>query len=227
MPDHRSLLTRISLRTRIIGLVTSLVIAITLLLSWVASREAALQLEENIGYRSADTAYQMVDKLSRSMDARIKEVRLLLGIKEFADRTDPSSVRAQLEHLQRNYDVPSWIGVTDGSGTVIASTGGLLEGSSIAQRPVFIEGRQALWVGDVHDDAIPATPQPHGRAHSVRRYRRSAYRFEGHLYWCARRPSQLGVGKTGETLDAFTATAGPANRTTAALLARHGDSWTH
>ena len=80
MPDHRSLLTRISLRTRIIGLVTSLVIAITLLLSWVASREAALQLEENIGYRSADTAYQMVDKLSRSMDARIKEVRLLLGI---------------------------------------------------------------------------------------------------------------------------------------------------
>lgn len=67
MPNHPSLLTRISLRTRIIGLITSLVIAITLLLSWVASREAALQLEENIGYRSADTAYQMVDKLSRSM----------------------------------------------------------------------------------------------------------------------------------------------------------------
>ncbi|TNH19829.1 diguanylate cyclase domain-containing protein [Halomonas sp. BL6] len=164
MPNHPSLLTRISLRTRIIGLITSLVIAITLLLSWVASREAALQLEENIGYRSADTAYQMVDKLSRSMDARVKEVRLLLGIKEFADRTDPSSVRAQLEHLQRNYDVPSWIGVTNASGTVIASTGGLLEGSSIAQRPVFIEGRQALWVGDVHDAVMLSQllPNPTG-----------------------------------------------------------------
>lgn len=164
MPNHSSLLRRVSLRTRIIGLITSLVVAITLLLSWVASREAAIQLEANIGYSSADTAYQMVDKLNRSMDARIKEVRLLLGIQEFADRTDRFSVRAQLEHLQRNYDVLSWIGVTDATGLVVASTGGVLEGTSIAQRPVFIEGRQALWVGDVHDAVMLAQllPNPTG-----------------------------------------------------------------
>ena len=109
MPNHCSLLRRISLRARIIGLTTSLVVALTLLLSWVASREAAIQLEANIGHDSADTAYQMVDKLNRSMDARIKEVRLLLGIKEFSDSSGRFWIREQLEHLQRNYDVLSWI----------------------------------------------------------------------------------------------------------------------
>ncbi|WP_404465445.1 diguanylate cyclase [Vreelandella aquamarina] len=164
MPARCSLLRRVSLRARIIGLITSLVVAITLLLSWVASKEAAIQLETNIGYDSADTAYQMVDKLNRSMDARIKEVRLLLGINEFADHTNTLLMRAQLEHLQRNYDVVSWIGVTDASGTVVASTGGILEGSSIAQRPVFTEGQNELWVGDVHDAVMLAQllPNPTG-----------------------------------------------------------------
>ncbi|WP_404344993.1 diguanylate cyclase domain-containing protein [Vreelandella venusta] len=164
MPARCSLLRRVSLRARIIGLITSLVVAITLLLSWVASKEAAIQLETNIGYDSADTAYQMVDKLNRSMDARIKEVRLLLGINEFADHTNTLLMRAQLEHLQRNYDVVSWIGVTDASGTVVASTGGILEGSSIAQRPVFTEGQNGLWVGDVHDAVMLAQllPNPTG-----------------------------------------------------------------
>ena len=164
MPNHCSLLRRISLRARIIGLTTSLVVALTLLLSWVASREAAIQLEANIGHDSADTAYQMVDKLNRSMDARIKEVRLLLGIKEFSDSSGRFWIREQLEHLQRNYDVLSWIGVTDAVGTVIASTGGILEGSSIAQRPVFMEGQHALWVGDVHNAVMLAQllPNPTG-----------------------------------------------------------------
>ncbi|MFP3344346.1 GGDEF domain-containing protein [Halomonas sp. SIMBA_159] len=164
MPARCSLLRRVSLRARIIGLITSLVVAITLLLSWVASKEAAVQLEQHIGHDTADTAYQMVDKLNRSMDARIKEVRLLLGINEFADHTNTPLMRAQLEHLQRNYDVVSWIGVTDASGTVVASTGGILEGSSIAQRPVFIEGQHGLWVGDVHDAVMLSQllPNPTG-----------------------------------------------------------------
>ncbi|WP_422102541.1 sensor domain-containing diguanylate cyclase [Vreelandella sp.] len=164
MPYQCSLLKRVSLRARIIGLITSLVMAITLLLSWVASKEAAIQLEEHIGHDTADSAYQMVDKLNRSMDARIKEVQLLLRTREFTDLTDTALARAQLEHLQSNYDVVSWIGITDTSGTVIASTGGLLQGSSIAQRPVFMEGQNGLWIGDVHDAVMLSQllPNPTG-----------------------------------------------------------------
>lgn len=162
MPIYLSGLKRLSLRTRIIALVTTLVFTITMLISWVASRESAAQLEANIGETSANKAYHMVDKLNRSMDARIKEVKLLLGLKD--GQSGGQLTRDQLEYLQRNYDVVSWLGITDTQGTVVAATGGILEGQSIAQRPVFTEGRQALWIGDVHDAVLLSQllPNPTG-----------------------------------------------------------------
>ncbi|BBI60087.1 hypothetical protein HSBAA_13930 [Vreelandella sulfidaeris] len=43
---------------------------------------------------------------------------------------------------------------------------GILEGQSIAARPVFLEGRQSLWVGDVHEAVLLAQllPNPSGEA---------------------------------------------------------------
>lgn len=163
MPLHLSGLQRLSLRTRIIALVTTLVFTITMLISWVASREAATQLEANIGQTSANTAYHMVDKLNRSMDARIKEIKLLLGLKD-AGLADGQLTRDQLEYLQRHYDVVSWLGITDTQGNVVTATGGILEGQSIAQRPVFTEGRQAFWIGDVHNAVLLSQllPNPSG-----------------------------------------------------------------
>lgn len=130
--------------------------ATTLLLGWVASRESAQQMESTIGAASAEAAYQMVDKLDRSMDARIKEVKLLLGMQALTNGTDTNDLRRQLERLQDNHNVVSWIGFTDPQGTVQAATGGILEGVSIAQRPVYMEGRQALWIGDVHEAVLLA-----------------------------------------------------------------------
>lgn len=158
------LFSRFSLRSRFIALIAALVFATTLLLGWVASRESAQQMEANIGNTASEAAYQMVDKLDRSMDARIKEVKLLLGMHALTNDTSTNVLREQLEHLQDNYNVVSWIGLTDPEGTVQAATGGILEGVSIAQRPVFIEGREALWVGDVHEAVLLAQllPNPSG-----------------------------------------------------------------
>lgn len=121
-------------------------------------------MEANIGNAASEAAYQMIDKLDRSMDARIKEVKLLLGIQAFTNDTDTGLLREQLERLQDNHNVVSWIGFTDPEGTVQAATEGILEGVSIAQRPVFIEGREALWVGDVHEAVMLAQllPNPSG-----------------------------------------------------------------
>lgn len=164
MSVHFSVLQRFSLRARIIALISALVLSITLLLSWVASREAAIQLKAGIGHASAETAYQMVDKLNRTMDARVKEVQLLLGIQALTEHPDSRVIRRQLEQLQSNYEVVSWIGVTDASGTVIAGTDGILEDHSISHRPVFLEGRQGLWVGDVHKAQLLSQllPSPEG-----------------------------------------------------------------
>ncbi|BBI49158.1 diguanylate cyclase [Vreelandella olivaria] len=166
MSVHTWLFSRFSLRSRFIALIATLVFATTLLLGWVASRESAQQIEANIGNAASEAAYQMVDKLDRSMDARIKEVQLLLGMQALTNDTNPGALREQLERLQDNHNVVSWIGFTDPEGTVQAATGGILEGVSIAQRPVFIEGREALWIGDVHEAVLLAQllPNPSGEA---------------------------------------------------------------
>ncbi|MCH4811789.1 cache domain-containing protein [Vreelandella neptunia] len=166
MSVHPPFYSRFSLRSRFIALIATLVFATTLLLGWVASRESAQQMEAAIGTAASEAAYQMVDKLDRSMDARIKEVKLLLGIQAFTNDAGTSLLREQLELLQSNHNVVSWIGFTDSEGTVLAATGGILEGVSIAQRPVFIEGREAMWVGDVHEAVMLAQllPNPSGEA---------------------------------------------------------------
>ncbi|KPQ24310.1 MAG: GGDEF domain protein [Halomonas sp. HL-48] len=165
MPDLVRL-RRISLRTRFTLLVVALVFGITALLGWVAARQSADQLEANIGASTAESAYQMVDKLDRSMDARIKEVKLLLGIEALTSGIDNDQLRAQLEALQDNYNVVSWIGFTDDKGVVQAATGGILEGTSIAERPVFQNGRDGMWIGDVHDAVLLSQrlPNPYGEA---------------------------------------------------------------
>lgn len=159
-------ITRFSLRSRFIALIAILVFATTLLLAWVASRETARQMEADIGDATSEAAYQMVDKLDRSMDARVKEVKLMLGIQALTNDTRTDVLREQLERLQDNHNVVSWIGFTDPEGTVQAATGGILEGVSIAHRPVFIEGQQQLWIGDVHEAVLLAQllPNPSGEA---------------------------------------------------------------
>ncbi|MGO2392168.1 MAG: diguanylate cyclase domain-containing protein [Halomonas sp.] len=159
-------ISRFSLRSRFIALIATLIFATTLLLGWVAARETAHQLESNIGYAASESAYQMVDKLDRSMDARVKEVKLLLGIQALTNDNDLSVLREQLELLQSNHNVVSWIGFTNPEGIIQVATDGTLEGESIAARPVFIEGRQALWVGDVHEALLLAKllPNPSGEA---------------------------------------------------------------
>ncbi|SDO11637.1 sensor domain-containing diguanylate cyclase [Vreelandella arcis] len=166
MTDHVLRLSRISLRTRFTLLAVALVFGITLLLSWVAARHSADQLEANIGASTAESAYQMVDKLDRSMDARIKEVKLLLGIEALTTGIDNNQLRTQLETLQDNYNVVSWIGFTDPNGVVQAASGGILEGASIAERPVFQNGREGMWIGDVHDAVLLSQrlPNPYGEA---------------------------------------------------------------
>lgn len=161
-----SLFSRFSLRSRFIALIATLVFATTLLLGWVASGQTADQMEADIGDAASEAAYQMVDKLDRSMDARIKEVKLLLAMQALTNDTSTNVLREQLERLQDNHSVVSWIGFTDPEGVVQAATGGILEGVSIAHRPVFIEGEQQLWIGDVHEAVLLAQllPNPTGEA---------------------------------------------------------------
>ncbi|WP_447555529.1 sensor domain-containing diguanylate cyclase [Vreelandella sp. EE22] len=176
-------LSRLSLRSRFTILIAVLVFTTTLLLGWVASRESARQMEVEIGSSAAEAAYQMTDKLDRSMNARIKEVRLLLAIQSLGSAPDKNVLQRQMERLQDTYNVVSWIGLTDPEGVVTAATDGILEGASLANRPVFTEGRHGFWVGDVHEAVLLASllPSPSGEALKFVDIATPVYHRDGHF----------------------------------------------
>lgn len=107
-------------------------------------------LEARAALRVRQVASQLSDLMARAIDRRVAEIELLARSTELGKGSSPETWRAALEARKARTPGYAWLGVTDAQGTVRAATGGLLEGQSIAHRPVFQQGRQHLFVGDVH-----------------------------------------------------------------------------
>lgn len=90
--------------------------------------------------------WQDVDGLSRSIDlARLDGARHDISL---------------LARLDKRY---SWIGVASIEGQVLAASGGILEGESVAQRPWFRLGLERPAAGDVHEAQLLAKRLGNGR----------------------------------------------------------------
>lgn len=133
---------------------------------WVL--HASARLRQDAGLQMLQTARDMADRLSREMANRVNDVQLLSRIDLFRDTRDPAAMRAALENLREGLPAYAWIGVTNADGVVVAATDDILVGKSIAQRPVFLNGRQGLWTGDVHEAVMLASFVPHGAGESVK-----------------------------------------------------------
>src|SRR6201996_6816070 len=92
-------------------------------------------------------------RLDRYMEVRQQEMTLFSQLQPLQRlwQSDPVELRHALEQLQNSFSDFAWIGFADPDGHVVASTGGLLQGSSVAARPWFKAGLQRLVVGDVHE----------------------------------------------------------------------------
>ena len=69
---------------------------------------------------------------------------------------DLSALQEPLDALAGSDDKVSWMGVAAPDGTILASTGGLLEGASVARRPWFQQGLSGPFAGDVHQSVLLA-----------------------------------------------------------------------
>ena len=108
----------------------------------------------------------MVERLDRDMNSRAKELTVLSELKALRDPSNIVEARTLLNHLSTQFPSYSWIGLTDDAGKVVASTDGLLEGADISQRPVFMNGMEKTFIGDVHEAVLLAKllPNPTGEA---------------------------------------------------------------
>ena len=106
--------------------------------------------------RLAGVAAMTSGRLDRFMATRQQELKLLAELQPMQNLWlgDAAGLRQSLEALQQSFSEFAWIGFADTDGKVVAGTGGLLQGASVAQRPWFKAGSQRLAVGDVHEAVL-------------------------------------------------------------------------
>ena len=126
---------------------------------WLARNNAAVARQE-AGDHQLQIARQLADRLSQDMADRVHDVQRLAELDVLHPVTDMAAARTALEGLQSSLDSFAWIGVTDPEGTVVAATGDILLGQSIASRPVFENGIRGLWTGDVHETVLRPEDPP-------------------------------------------------------------------
>lgn len=145
-----------SLRMKFAMVVAIAVLVLTCIFGTVIGASAISRHKEQTGHQLAEYAASMIDRLDRDMHSRAKELSVLSALEALRNPANLSQARNLLNHLNGQFPSYSWIGLTDAQGVVVASTGRLLEGVSIAHRPVFIEGRDKTFVGDVHEAVMLA-----------------------------------------------------------------------
>ena len=149
-----------SLRSRFALLIAILVSLLSWLLGSLIAHDSSTRMRSEIGQDLAETAYQMLDRLDRGIATRSHIIQVLSRLQELQG----DNPRPLLDHLHQAFPEFAWIGLSDLQGRVKAASGGLLEGASIAERPVFINGRERLFIGDVHDAVLLSKllPNPSG-----------------------------------------------------------------
>ena len=155
-----------SLRARFAIVLALGVFVLSCVFGAVIGESSISRLKEQTGLQLEEIAFSMVDRLDRDMNSRSKELTVLSELKALRDSENVGEARSLLNHLSTQFPSYSWIGLTNANGTVVASTEGLLEGADISKRPVFMNGLEKTFIGDVHEAVLLAKllPNPSGEA---------------------------------------------------------------
>lgn len=113
-----------------------------------ADRIVGNELERRASQRVEQSAEALALEVSRMLARRAIEMELLGVLARTDIRVD--AWRTQMQRIKGVSGSYVWIGATDESGVVQAATDGLLEGQSIATRPVFVNGTNGAWFGSLH-----------------------------------------------------------------------------
>ncbi len=152
------------LRTGLVLIFILLSLVLSIMLGLVLNRYSAHSVKEEIGESLSSTAYDTADKLDNFMWTRSGEMDMLARLPVLINSNNNQDIHMMLEQLQTSFPSFSWIGYMDTRGKVVASTDNILLGKDLSQRPVYKEGIQQKFIGDVHDAVLLAKllPNPSG-----------------------------------------------------------------
>jgi diguanylate cyclase (GGDEF)-like protein len=149
----RSIQDHLTVRTQIAAAMATTVVLLVGLLATAAAFVSYANTAALVNSKLASVAATTSGRLDRYMAVRQQEVRLFTKLEPMQKlwQDDPATLRKSLEQLQGTFADFAWIGFARPDGVVAASTGGLLQGASVAERPWFKAGLHDLTIGDVHE----------------------------------------------------------------------------
>lgn len=151
--DHLTLRTQIAAAVAAMSIV--LVGTLAAGAALISYRNTAALIESSLTQIASTTS----GRLDRFMATRQQEIKLFAGLQPMQPlwQGDPAALRNALESLQHSFSDFAWIGFADAEGNVVAATGGLLQGKSVAARPWFRQGLKSVAIGDVHEALLLAS----------------------------------------------------------------------
>ena len=150
-----------SLRSQIALAFGALVVALGLLLSAAMGEMLKQRIQKDAGASLHIAARNASKLLTSGLQERAREAWVLAQSQPlWAQGLDAPQVLQALERSQAMQPHSLWIGATDLDGVVRASTGDLLRGQTVRERPWFGAGLKGLHVGDVHPAKLLARLLP-------------------------------------------------------------------
>ncbi|MBN4096079.1 hybrid sensor histidine kinase/response regulator [Methylobacterium sp. OT2] len=128
------------------------------------SQFVAGRVQNRAEAHTADIAEHLRHVIDLNIAERLGDMAVLSSVAR-TTATTPEARRAWVDALRESYPAYAWIGFADLKGTVVASTGGMLEGENISARPWFQRGISAPSVLDIHEAKLLASrlpPLPYG-----------------------------------------------------------------
>jgi hypothetical protein len=143
---------RRSLRARSALLVGAGTLAFTAALAWASGALYRHALETQLSATLETLAFQLSDKLDRTVYERYRTLVLGGSLSQIRDlAANPAERRRALEALQESSPDFAWLGLADPAGRILVATGGLLEGESAANRPWFRNALNVPYAGPLRD----------------------------------------------------------------------------
>lgn len=150
-------LRRRSLGVQLALLLALLVAVLSLSLTTLVTSMMRAQIERDKGAALASLGRSITMALGKNFRDRTQQVELLVTSTEiWEDGLNSLKVSQALARMKRTRPFPSWIGVADLQGNVVAATDGLLVGRSVKERAWFPAGLQGASIGDVHEAKLLA-----------------------------------------------------------------------
>lgn len=134
---------------------------ISLVISFSVSNIIYHNLKDKNGKALAELAFHMAETLDSAVYERFGDLMQISHRPDFGGLLDkPALLRSYFEQQQRLFQEYAWIGFVRPDGTVLAGSGGMLEGQNISSRDWVQAGMKAPFAGDVHEAKLLASLLP-------------------------------------------------------------------